>query len=246
VVGRDLAWEGCLNVRDLGGLATEDGAETRFGSVIRADTLGLLTREGWEALVAAGVTRIVDLREQVEIEDDLPRELEVEVVHVPVFDRIDEQGWEEIRAASAAAPSHAAATELVYLRFLEHCGSRFADAVAAVACTPGAVVVHCHGGKDRTGLVTAMLLRLARVPIETIADDYAYSAVRLQPRLDQWFADAVDDEERARLERIAATPREAMKAVLAALDDQYGGVDSYLVGGGLAPDGLAAARSRLR
>jgi len=243
---RDLAWEGCLNVRELGGLTTEDGAETRFGSVIRADTLGFLTRAGWEALLAAGVTRIVDLRERFEIDDDLPRELEVEVVHVPIFDRLDERRWEEIEAASAAAPSHAAATELVYLRLLDHCRPRFADAVAAVASASGAVVVHCHGGKDRTGLVAAMLLRLARVPIDTIADDYAYSAVRLQPRHEEWFAGAADDEERARMERIAATPREAIQAVLEALDVRYGGVDRYLLGGGLTAAELVAARSRLR
>ncbi|HKP17677.1 MAG TPA: tyrosine-protein phosphatase [Gaiellaceae bacterium] len=243
---RDLVWQGCLNVRDLGGLATEDGAETRFGSVIRADTLGLLTREGWDALVAAGVTRIVDLREQFEIDGDLPRELEVEVVHVPVFDRLDEQIWEEIQVASEAAPSHAAATEFVYLRFLEHCRPRFVDAVAAVAQSPGAVVVHCHGGKDRTGLVVALLLRLAGVPVETIAEDYAYSAVRLQPRHEEWFASAADEQERARLERLAATPREAMHAVWEALEEQYGGVERYLLDGGLAPDDLAAARSRLR
>ena len=46
VVARDLVWDGCINVRDLGGLPTEDGGRTAFGSVIRADTLGLLTREG--------------------------------------------------------------------------------------------------------------------------------------------------------------------------------------------------------
>lgn len=244
--GRDLCWEGCLNVRDLGGLETEDGAETRFGSVIRADTLGLLTAAGWRALAAAGVARIVDLREPFELENDLPRELDVEVVRVPVFDRLDETMWEEIRRASESAVSHAAATEAVYLRFLDHCRTRFVDAVAAVATAPGVVVVHCHGGKDRTGLVAAMLLRLALVPVDAVAEDYAYSAVRLQPRHDEWFADAADDAERARLERLAATPREAMEAVLEALDRRYGGVEGYLLDGGLAADDLAAARARLR
>jgi protein-tyrosine phosphatase len=246
VATRDLAWDGCLNVRDLGGLPTEDGGSTGFGSVIRADSVGLLTPDGWQALLETGVTRIVDLRGQDEIDEDPPRGVDVEVVHVPVLDHFDEEAWEEIRALSEAAPSHAAATELVYLRFLEHCRPSLVRAVDAVATAPGPAVFHCHGGKDRTGVVAAILLRLAGVPVEVIADDYALSEVRLEPRHSQWLADAQDDAERARIERISATPREAMQAVLDALDHRYGGVDRYLLDGGLAPDVLEAARSRLR
>ena len=243
---RDLAWDGCLNVRDLGGLPTENGGSTRFGSVIRADSVGMLTPDGWQALLEIGVTRIVDLRAQVEIDEDPPRGPDVEVVHVPVLDHFDEETWEEIRLLSEAAPSHAAATELVYLRFLEHCRPSFVRAVEAVATAPGPVVFHCYGGKDRTGLVAAILLRLAGVPVDVIAEDYALSAARLEPRHRRWLADAQDDAERARIERISATPGDAMKAVLDSLDRRYGGVDRYLLDGGLAPDVLEAARSRLR
>jgi protein-tyrosine phosphatase len=246
VATRDLAWDGCLNVRDLGGLPTENGGSTRFGSVIRADSVGMLTPDGWQALLETGVTRIVDLRAQVEIDEDPPRGSDVEVVHVPVLDHFDEETWEEIRLLSEAAPSHAAATELVYLRFLEHCRPSFVRAVEAVATAPGPVVFHCYGGKDRTGLVAAILLRLAGVPVDVIAEDYALSAARLEPRHRRWLADAQDDAERARIERISATPGDAMKAVLDSLDRRYGGVDRYLLDGGLAPDVLEAAGSRLR
>jgi protein-tyrosine phosphatase len=246
VATRDLVWDGCLNVRDLGGLPTENGGSTRFGSVIRADSVGLLTPDGWQALLDTGVTRIVDLRAQVEIDEDPPRGTDVEVMHVPVLDHFDEETWEEIRVLSEAAPSHAAATELVYLRFLDHCRPSFVRAVEAVATAPGLVVFHCYAGKDRTGLVAAILLRLAGVPVEVIAEDYALSAARLEPRHRRWLTDAQDDAERARIERISATPGDAMRAVLDSLDRRYGGVDRYLLDGGLAPDVLEAARSRLR
>lgn len=246
MAARDLVWDGCLNVRDLGGLPTENGGSTRFGSVIRADSVGLLTPDGWQALLETGVTRIVDLRAQVEIDEDPPRGTDVEVVHVAVLDHFDEETWEEIRLLSEAAPSHAAATELVYLRFLEHCRPSFVRAVEAVATAPGPVVFHCYGGKDRTGLVAAILLRLAGVSVEVIAEDYALSAARLEPRHRRWLADAEDDAERARIERISAAPGDAMKAVLESLDRRYGGVDRYLLDGGLAPDVLEASRSRLR
>jgi protein tyrosine/serine phosphatase len=245
VATRDLVWDGCLNVRDLGGLPTESGGTTRFGSVIRADSVGLLTPDGWQALLDTGVTRIVDLRGQDEIEEDPPRGVEIELVHVPVLDHFDEEMWEEIRALSEAAPTHAAATELVYLRFLEHCRPSLVQAVDAVASAPGPVVFHCLGGKDRTGVVAAILLRIAGVPVDVIADDYALSEIRLEPRHARWLAAAEDEAERARIERISATPREAMRAVLDALDERYGGAERYLLQGGLAPDALDAVRARL-
>jgi len=247
VVARDLAWDGCLNVRDLGGLPTEDGGETRFGSVIRADSIGMLTEAGWDALVGSGVTRIVNLRSEFEMTDDRERGAEVEFVDIPIFGGLDESHWTEVQALSAGAATHGEAQRLVYLHFLEHCRPQFLAAVAAVAGAPdGAVVVHCHGGKDRTGIVVALMLRLAGVPIPAIAEDYALSAARLAPRHEAWLASAADEEERARIERIAATPYEAMQGVLEAVEERYGGVEAYLRDGGMAPATIAAARARIR
>ena len=76
-----LAWEGCLNVRDLGGLPTEDGRRTRLGGVVRADNIRKLTDEGWRALAAHGVQRIVDLRWPEELAEDQPREVDLEQAH---------------------------------------------------------------------------------------------------------------------------------------------------------------------
>ncbi|MGH3001772.1 MAG: tyrosine-protein phosphatase [Gaiellaceae bacterium] len=57
-----LVWEGCLNVRDLGGAPTEDGRRTRLGAVVRSDDVCGLTADGRRSLIAHGVVRIVDLR----------------------------------------------------------------------------------------------------------------------------------------------------------------------------------------
>jgi protein tyrosine/serine phosphatase len=134
----------------------------------------------------------------------------------------------------------------VYLEFLTHCRPRFAEAMRAVATAPGTVVFHCHGGKDRTGLLAAMLLRLAGVSVEAIAEDYALSSDRLRSRHDQWLAEAADEAERARIERITSTMPEAMVAVLETVDRRWGGVERYLLDGGLTPAELASARGRLR
>ena len=161
---RDLAWDGLLNARDLGGHATEDGGETRWGQVVRADSVRQLSDDGWKAVVDYGIRTVVDLRSEEELAADPPAELPVDAVHVPFFDQ-DPKVFEEVEEASVRATSHAEATREVYLIFLEHFRRNVAAAIRAVAQAPaGGVVVHCHGGKDRTGLVTAFLLRVAGVP----------------------------------------------------------------------------------
>ena len=72
---RDLTWDGLLNVRDLGGHQTEDGGETRYGEVVRADSLHQLTEDGWQSVVDYGIRTVVDLRMDDEREGDPPPEL---------------------------------------------------------------------------------------------------------------------------------------------------------------------------
>jgi protein-tyrosine phosphatase len=243
---RELAWEGCLNVRDLGGHRTQDGGETRYGAVVRADSIRRLTEAGWAAAVEYGVRTIVDLRMNSELEADLPSELPVDVVHVPFLEDNDE-AFAEVEAVAGAAPDYAEATREVYLVFLERFGKNVAAAIAAVARAPeGGVVVHCVGGKDRTGLVTAFLLHLAGVDNEQIAADYAASEERLRPRHDVWLAEAGTEAERERIRRIAATPAASMVGVLEELDRRYGSVEAFLRAAGLSDEDLALARERLR
>jgi protein-tyrosine phosphatase len=247
---RDLTWDGCLNVRDLGGHPTEDGGETRFGAIIRADSVRQLTDEGWQALVDYGVHTVVDLRGDHERAEDPPAELPVEVVHVPFMEN-DEGGWQEIEpeveAVSRAAPDAATSTRDVYLIFLEHFKKNVAAGVKAVAQAPeGGVVVHCVGGKDRTGLLAAFLLHLAGVDTEQIAADYALSEERLRPRHDAWIAEAESPEERERLERVTQTPAASIVGVFAELERRHGSVEGYLKDAGASDEDLALARARLR
>ena len=247
---RDLVWDGCLNVRDLGGLPTADGAETRLGSIVRSDSVHQLSDDGWRALVDHGVRTVIDLRGDHEREDDPPRELPVEVVHVSFMEASDAE-WDEIAgeldAVAAAAPDDATATRDVYLIFLDRFADNVAASVRAVAHAPeGGVVIHCVGGKDRTGLLTAFLLHLAGVPDDEIAADYALSEERLLPRHQAWFDAAGSDEELERLRRIAQSPAAAMQGVFAELERRYGSVEGYLRHIGLTDEDLAQVRARLR
>jgi len=82
---RELAWDGCHNVRDLGGLPLAAGGETRYRTVVRADSLTQLTSTGWSDALSYGVQRVVDLRFAEERSCDDGTAVPVEVVHVSLF-----------------------------------------------------------------------------------------------------------------------------------------------------------------
>jgi protein-tyrosine phosphatase len=244
-VSRDLVWDGCLNVRDLGGLLTEDGGVTRFGSVVRADNVRKLSGAGWAALADYGVTTIVDLRLAEELAEDPPHDLDLEVLHVSVFDG-DEAFWSQLDARLSAFDAVTHKRE-AYLATLRRCGRQFAVAVAAVAhARPGTVVVHCAHGKDRTGLVSALLLRNAGVGIEDVALDYQLAEERLAGVRAAFVAAAIDDADRELRLRWSSAPAEAMQGVLEELERRDGGVAGSLRGAGLDDETVARARARLR
>ena len=247
-MSRDLVWDGCLNVRDLGGHPTEDGGETQFGSIVRADSVSQLSPEGWKALVEYGIRTVIDLRGDHEREDDPPGELPVTVEHVP-FMEASEAEWEEIAKELEDLDELpvADATREAYAIFLERFKPNVGAAVRAVAEAPeGGVVVHCVGGKDRTGLLTALLLHVAGVPTDEIAADYALSEERLRPRHDAWLEAAETEAERKRLERITQTPPQVIIGLFEELERRYGSIEGYLASAGVGDGDLGRARSRLR
>lgn len=210
----------------------------------------LLSDDGWRALVGHGVRTVIDLRGDHERDEDPPAELPVEVVHVPFMEASDAE-WEEIAAelerANIEAPDDATANRDAYLIFLEHFRDNVAASLRAVAHAPeGGVVIHCVGGKDRTGLLTAFLLHVAGVAEDAIAADFALSEERLRERHDGWFETAESEEELQRLRRIAQTRPETMLGVFSELRRRHGGVEAYLRDAGVNDEELELARARLR
>ena len=94
IPGRHLDWDGCFNVRDLGGLGASDGRETRWGAVVRADSLDQLTAAGWAALYEHGVRTVIDLRNEDErAAEEAPRPSDVTTMHVPLDGTDDREFW---------------------------------------------------------------------------------------------------------------------------------------------------------
>jgi protein-tyrosine phosphatase len=245
-VTQALDWEGCLNVRDLGGLPTEDGRTTQPGRVVRADNIRRLTDDGWRSLAAHGVTRIVDLRLPEELATDEPREIDIEAVHISVFGESFDEEYiavldEHLDAVEDVADHYAWS----YVDFLERYRDLIGRAFAAVADADGFVVVHCMGGKDRTGLVSALMLRLVGVARDVIGADYAVSAANLEPRNAEWLESMPDERTRARVVKLTQTPAEAMVRVLEEVEARYGDVASYLRAAGLSDEQIVRLEERL-
>jgi protein-tyrosine phosphatase len=239
VAERALVWDGCCNIRDLGGLPTEDGRKTRFGVVVRADDVSLLSDAGWEALRAYGVRRIVDLRHE-----DPPYATPVELVRVPL---LDDDSIREVDELLLDVHEPVEWRQRNYLFFLKRFPENFARAVDAVAeAEDGTVLVHCAGGVDRTGLVTAFLLRLAGVAVPTIAADYGESEANWAPTIEGWVAEAPDDAERRKRRLLSVMAAATMQGVLEELERRHGTIRGFLVAAGADERRLDDISERLR
>jgi protein-tyrosine phosphatase len=237
---RRLGWEGVLNARDLGGYATADGRMTRWGAVVRSDSLAALTPAGREALVDYGVRSIVDLRLPDEVAEQ-PNPFAEPDTHGVAYANVSfiDPGVGPVDDITTLADD--------YTSMLDRFGEKVAAVMTTIARAPeGGVLVHCAAGKDRTGLVSALLLGLVGVAPETIAADYALTAECLRPRDEQWLESGPGDraEREEALARFAPTA-EVMLEVLDRLTERYGGVEAYLLEAGVAPDDLARLRARL-
>jgi hypothetical protein len=252
--GRHVSWEGFFNARDLGGLPARDGGLTRFGAFIRSGDLRFVTEVGWQMAREAGVRMIIDLRNDDEIRPGAGRQLTrlagpaaipaiepttqpagMVRAEVPLDDIADTGFWQCLNRERLNG------TPLYYRPVLERKPKRCAVVITALAqAPPGGVVFHCSAGRDRTGLVTLLLLALVNVEPEAIASDYALSTESVRAL----FA-AVGQQDQgpaieAELARRGTTTRGAILATLDGFD-----VYQYLLAAGVSATDLAAIRCRL-
>lgn len=255
VAGREITWQGFFNARDLGGLPTRDGGLTRRGALIRSADLRFVTGSGWRSAYDAGVRTIIDLRNDDEVRPHAGPGLTalggsaqfaptasgafaprgIERVHVPLDGVEDTHFWRYLNDQRLNG------TPLYYQPFLRRKADRCAAAVGAVAhAKPGGVIFHCGAGRDRTGLVTLLLLALVEVDPEIIAADYDLTSGQL-PAL--FAAMGRQDEGPLIAQILAGQGTTAREAILATLDGFN--AEEYLLAAGLDSKDLASVRSRL-
>ncbi|MEN3267792.1 MAG: protein-tyrosine phosphatase [Pseudonocardia sp.] len=244
-VERWLTFEGLDNVRDIGGLPLRGGGTTRPGLLLRSASLHHCTPADVEHLVDVfGLRLVLDLRTPREIEQDGPTALARAGVETVALSFLPEQGRTLPETDDDTDP-------LVrnYLGYLSDRGENVVTAVRLLAAPDvGPSLVHCAAGKDRTGVLVALMLDAAGVERDAVVADYALSAEQVEALFRRWTTASGEPmpEDIAR-----HLPRaEAMAAVLAHLDAEYGanssgGAAGWLRANGLDEESLTRLRARL-
>jgi protein tyrosine/serine phosphatase len=264
--------DGTTNMRDLGGLPTSDGGRTVPGRILRSDNLQTLTPDDVARLrTDFGLREVIDLRTTAEIllEGRGPLRDVPDVVHrhfsllperghhTDVFaveedDPVAEmsEGWVETLLPRQTAADDRGEPPAVrsYLGYLSDRPDHVVGALRALtAADPGASVVHCAAGKDRTGVVVALALAVADVPHEEIVADYAMTADVIDALVAKLAASATYAEDMDQRDIASHTPRaETMDRLLSVLDERFGGPVGWLDAHGFGADERAALRARLR
>ncbi|TDP93690.1 tyrosine-protein phosphatase [Labedaea rhizosphaerae] len=227
---RDLAWDGSVNARDLGGLG-----RLRPGAVVRMEQPARLSTDGWAAAWAYGVRTVLDLRDEGEGDpDQAARPAGITTVQVPQ-DPVGTpfyEHWQKID--NLASP-------LYYPAMLaEHPRPVVAAARAIANAAPGCVAFHCAGGKDRTGLLTVVLLALAEAAPDDIIADYLLSYERMKAR----YAESGARDQLTAVTELLAKHGTTIEASLTATISSLSAPD-FLLANGLLDTELDALRARL-
>ncbi len=235
--------QGSFNFRDLGGYPGRDGRRTRWGRVFRSDALHELTAGDVVVLRRLGLRTVVDLRTERELHRTGRGPLEPEPVafhHLPVVQEgVRGTVTADAEALAAPAPPGDDLAER-YLWYLEVGRTALVGALVLLADADRyPLVFHCAAGKDRTGVLAALVLGLAGVDREVIVADYVMTAERLRPIMERWRSDPDVAE------RMATVPpsrfsveASTMEGFLDGLAAHHGGARSWAIGAGVPADAL--------
>jgi len=230
---RWLPLSGCFNFRDLGGYPTSNDDRIRWRTLFRADGLSRLDASDRASLAELGLATVVDLRTGWEVHEwgkDPDNSFDVEYHHLPLTDVPPSE--EDL--ARYTDPVFVTAR---YRRLLTDGSSSIARAVEVLA-EPGALpaVFHCSAGKDRTGVLAALILGFLGVPDDVIVHDYALSSEVMGNML-EWmrtaFGEDTDSFEHYSPAVISVHP-EAMTGFLSSLREDHGGFDELAVALGVS------------
>jgi protein-tyrosine phosphatase len=252
---RHLALDGAHNVRDLGGYRTHNGGVTCWGRFLRAATMHRLTASDQTALLDYGVRTVVDLRRtaETEVEPNLLAQSDAVAYHhlnmlgdgdlaIESTRRYLQFKREDPSFGENPHPAYEIAAG--YCGWLDLCQGMIREILETLSAGPHAALFHCAAGKDRTGVVAALLLGLAGVPEETIVADYSLTArhsierYRSSPGADPDIRTWEDYQRRI-------CPPETMQQVLDHLAESYGGSEQYMREVGLAEARIDRLRDAL-
>ncbi len=229
--------DGVFNFRDLSPVG-QAHAPLRSGWIFRSDGLHRAPVSDQGLLLNLGIRRVIDLRTDQELEREGRFSADgIDFVRVPIIEEIGAlaRSMEEagIGSGSAVLAAH-------YLDMAETKGPALATAINMIAASTEReqpVVFHCTAGKDRTGVLAALLLRGLGVPADAVADDYARSSLATGHMI-AWYRQNTGFSPEDKMREMGLDPsmvgilmssnRESMVGFLDAVDQRYGTIESYL------------------
>ena len=241
---QDLCWsrlplEGTVNTRELGGYPTVDGHRTSHHAFLRSDELTYLTESDVDFLLDYGVSLVVDLRSESYFHNYPDRSLgNVPIINVPLFELLTEEDTNRYNELVDAGEFY---IERTY-DFVIANENRMRECFEAMAAAEGCVLFHCQIGKDRTGIVAALLMQLAGCDDYDILSNYMVSRVNLtrDPSYRATWESELEPATRSQYESAVDSGEYILKLIA-----ERGGARQYLLDCGVSADSLERLRARL-
>lgn len=240
---RHIHLQGCFNFRDIGGYPAGDGNRVRWGRVFRSGSLHRLDGAGLETAMGLGLRTVIDLRSSAELDRDgrFPAADAVSFHHAPIF----EEEHLPLQPAGSGAANPSPSEE--YMAMAGVGADSLRRALEVIAEGEHAVVFHCAAGKDRTGLVAALLLAALGVPDELILSDYQLS----QSAVISWL-EWSESNAPAEFEELTSLPPWLLEARVSTMEQfleivrrRHMSVEAYLSGIGVGTEVVTTLRDRL-
>lgn len=248
---RVLSFEGCFNFRDLGGYRTNDGRVVRSGRVFRSDSVHLMTEaDAARARNELGLRTLIDLRNEIEIQSGGIGVLAhggVNRLHLNLTSR--RRGTAVLDGTAAASSPDRSPDTMVaqYLAILEVSSESIVAAVDALGNGENLpAVFFCAAGKDRTGVLSAVVLGSLGVRDADIVEDYVLTADSIERIIERFAATPGSPTMYRDIEWSNFAPlHETMERVIEDVRQKYGSFDGYLIEKGLAETTLERFKSAL-
>lgn len=224
---RELDILGTYNTRDLGGYITQSNKIIKYCALIRSGNLDKLPKNSQQMIIQYGVQTVIDVRDEWEAE------------HYPnPF-----QGSEEVHYYNLPLIGNALSNDdniqiytrdyrdldELYIKYIERCKSQIGQIISTIIDSEIGILIHCHAGKDRTGIITALILSVIGISDDDIANDYALSNQNIQHLIAEWRVyEQSKGRDMEQFERNNASKPETIITMLDYIRGTYGSLDDYL------------------
>jgi protein-tyrosine phosphatase len=230
---RVVSLEGGQNFRDMGGYPADDGRSVKWRTLFRSGSMHHLTVEDFATLQALGIQTIVDLRSTNERNREPLGECDgfVPVVFAEPYVFADSQLGKALPSSDMEADHARRAFERAYGFIPYQFTKQFQAIFAQLLAGKVPIVINCSGGKDRTGVASALVLTALGVPRDTVVEDYLLSKVHFRPRMAAESPVGADRRWQNMapelMDVLRGVEQTYLEAAFAAIDEQSGGLDEY-------------------